>query len=400
MKKLITIISFIFTLSLTTPIYADYITAYIWPKELEVHAEPNKESRTFDKVYGGQEIEVVEQKDDWAKICITLDSYGWINAYDFEYRVYSSGDADTYDYNYSYSDDYDDTYDYSYYYNDDSEVEEYSDDDEEVLYDSSYYYDEEDEIPEVYYYYDEEADETVYYYDEEDEETGETVRHTTTTSGDTTGSSIVEYAQKFVGNPYVWGGESLTEGADCSGFTQAVFSDMGIDIGRTAAEQAEGGEEVDLDDIQAGDILYYYNDEGRIGHVTIYNGDGTVTHASNPENGIRISDVNYRTPAGARRYWTTALEEEEDEAITCASEYDEEDYNNDEEEGNDEIIYYENDEEIVDEEDSLAEDDYEETDDSQIENIEEEESEQDDESEDKNEESEYDYEDEDEESES
>ena len=353
MKKLITIISFIFTLSLTTPIYADYVTAYIWPKELEVHAEPNKESRTFDKVYGGQEIEVVEKKGDWAKVCITLDSYGWINAYDFEYHVYDSDESynngDDSLYNYSYSDDYDDNYDYSYYYNEDEE-----DIPEEAYYDSSYYYDEDEEVPEVYYYYDEEADETVYYYEEEDEKTGETVRHTTTTSGDTTGSSIVEYAQQFVGNPYVWGGESLTNGADCSGFTQAVFSDMGIDIGRTAAEQAEGGEEVDLDDIQAGDILYYYNDEGRIGHVTIYNGDGTVTHASNPENGIRISDVDYRTPAGARRYWT---EEENEE---------EEDYNNEEENNNDneelniddDDIEYINDEsdleKEVDEEDSLA----------------------------------------------
>ena len=354
MKKLITIISFIFTLSLTTPIYADYVTAYIWPKELEVHAEPNKDSRTFDKVYGGQEIEVVEKKGDWAKVCITLDSYGWINAYDFEYHVYDSNESynngDDSLYNYSYSDDYDDNYDYSYYYNKDEDIPE------EAYYDSSYYYDEDEEVPEVYYYYDEEVDETVYYYEEEDEETGETVRHTTTTSGDTTGSSIVKYAQQFVGNPYVWGGESLTNGADCSGFTQAVFSDMGIDIGRTAAEQAEGGEEVDLDDIQAGDILYYYNDEGRIGHVTIYNGDGTVTHASNPENGIRISDVDYRTPAGARRYWT---EEENEE---------EEDYNNEEENNNDndneelniddDDIEYINDEsdleEEIDEEDSLA----------------------------------------------
>ena len=358
MKKLITIISFIFTLSLTTPIYADYVTAYIWPKELEVHAEPNKESRTFDKVYGGQEIEVVKKKGDWAKVCITLDSYGWINAYDFEYHVYDSDESynngDDSLYNYSYSDDYDDNYDYSYYYNEDEDDEEEKDIPEEAYYDSSYYYDKDEEVPEVYYYYDEEADETVYYYEEEDEETGKTVRHTTTTSGDTTGSSIVEYAQQFVGNPYVWGGESLTNGADCSGFTQAVFSDMGISIGRTAAEQAEGGEEVDLDDIQAGDILYYYNDEGRIGHVTIYNGDGTVTHASNPENGIRISDVDYRTPAGARRYWT---EEENEE---------EEDYNNEEENNNDneelniddDDIEYINDEsdleEEVDEEDSLA----------------------------------------------
>jgi hypothetical protein len=358
MKKLITIISFIFTLSLTTHIYADYVTAYIWPKELEVHAEPNKESRTFDKVYGGQEIEVVEKKGDWAKVCIALDSYGWINAYDFEYHVYGSNESynngDNSLYNYSYSDDYDDSYNYSYYYNEDEEEENYNLPDE-AYYDSSHYYDDDEEVPEVYYYYDEEADETVYYYEEEDEDTGETVRHTTTTSGDTTGSSIVEYAQQFVGNPYVWGGESLTNGADCSGFTQAVFSDMGISIGRTAAEQAEGGEEVDLDDIQAGDILYYYNDEGRIGHVTIYNGDGTVTHASNPENGIKISDVDYRTPAGARRYWT---EEEEEEDYNNEDEEENNDNDNKELNIDDDEIEYINDEsdleEEGDEEDSLA----------------------------------------------
>lgn len=321
MKKLITVLCFTFILLLlSTPVYAEYKTAYIFPKELNVHTQPNEESRIMDKVYAGQEVEVVDVQGDWAKICITLDSYGWINAYFFEYHIYDDGNYDDssssdyyYDDNYYYDD-----YDYSsceYHYSE--ETVEYSED-EEI-----------DE--EVHYYYDEESDETVYYYDEKDEDTGEVTRHSVTTSGNTTGTAIAEYAQQFVGNPYVWGGESLTNGADCSGFTQAVYADMGISIGRTAAEQAEGGEEVSLDDLQAGDILYYYNDEGRIGHVTIYNGDGTVTHASNPENGIKISDIDYRIPAGARRYVSNDSDEDSYEELDAAGE--EED-----------IVYYDDDE--------------------------------------------------------
>ena len=115
------------------------------------------------------------------------------------------------------------------------------------------------------------------------------------------GSSIVNFATQFVGNPYVWGGTSLTNGADCSGFTQSVFANFGISIPRTAAAQASSGTPVDLSEIQAGDLLFYYGDSG-IGHVTIYMGNGQVVHASNASTGITISDYGYRTPCSARRY--------------------------------------------------------------------------------------------------
>lgn len=117
-----------------------------------------------------------------------------------------------------------------------------------------------------------------------------------------TGMEIVNFATQFVGNPYVWGGTSLTNGADCSGFTQSVFANFGISIPRTAAAQASSGTPVDLSDIQAGDLLFYYGDSG-IGHVTIYMGNGQVVHASNASTGITISDYGYRTPCSARRYW-------------------------------------------------------------------------------------------------
>ena len=113
---------------------------------------------------------------------------------------------------------------------------------------------------------------------------------------------LVNYAKQFLGNPYVWGGTSLTNGADCSGFTQSVFANFGISIPRTAAAQASSGTPVSLSDIQAGDLLFYSNGSG-IGHVTIYMGNGQVVHASNSNTGIIISDYGYRTPVSARRYW-------------------------------------------------------------------------------------------------
>ena len=124
----------------------------------------------------------------------------------------------------------------------------------------------------------------------------------TSSSSSTLGQSIVNFATQFVGNPYVWGGTSLTNGADCSGFTQSVMANFGISIPRTAAAQSGSGTPVDLSEIQPGDLLFYSGDGG-IGHVTIYMGNGQVVHASNPSTGITISSYGYRTPVSARRYW-------------------------------------------------------------------------------------------------
>ena len=97
-------------------------------------------------------------------------------------------------------------------------------------------------------------------------------------------------------------GTSLTNGADCSGFTKSVLANFGIGISRTAASQSGGGTAIDLGSIQPGDLLFY-SDGGSIGHVSIYIGNGQVVHASNPTNGIIISSYGYRTPVSARRYW-------------------------------------------------------------------------------------------------
>ncbi|OYP45675.1 hypothetical protein CG709_03825, partial [Lachnotalea glycerini] len=113
--------------------------------------------------------------------------------------------------------------------------------------------------------------------------------------------AIVSYALQFVGNPYVYGGTSLTNGTDCSGFTQSVFGDNGISISRTSRDQGAGGREVALSDIQPGDLLFYSNGSS-INHVALYIGNGQVVHASTEKTGIKISNAFYRTPCKAVSY--------------------------------------------------------------------------------------------------
>lgn len=113
----------------------------------------------------------------------------------------------------------------------------------------------------------------------------------------TLGASIAAYALQFVGNPYVSGGTSLTNGADCSGFTWAVHQHFGISIPRVSTAQANGGKEVSVSSMLPGDIIYYGN------HVAIYIGNGRVVHASTQKTGIKTDRYNYRTPITVRRYW-------------------------------------------------------------------------------------------------
>ncbi len=112
---------------------------------------------------------------------------------------------------------------------------------------------------------------------------------------------LVQYAKQFVGNPYVWGGTSLTKGADCSGFTLSIYKKYGVSLPHHAASQAQMGTKVDYNSAQPGDLVFYAKN-GRINHVAIYIGNGQVIHASSPKTGIKISSWNYRTPAGIRRY--------------------------------------------------------------------------------------------------
>ncbi|AOZ97635.1 NlpC/P60 family protein [Butyrivibrio hungatei DSM 14810] len=115
-------------------------------------------------------------------------------------------------------------------------------------------------------------------------------------TGSATGSNIANYACKFVGNPYVPGGTSLTDGADCSGFVMAVYKAYGISVPRTSWAQGSYGREVSYADAQPGDVIYYG------GHVGIYIGGGQIVHASTQKTGIKYSPATYRSIISVRRY--------------------------------------------------------------------------------------------------
>lgn len=107
---------------------------------------------------------------------------------------------------------------------------------------------------------------------------------------------LCQYAKQFLGNPYVWGGTSLTKGADCSGFVLSVFKKYGVSLPHSSRAQANSGSGIDASDLLPGDLVFYAKG-GTINHVAIYIGNGQVIHASSPKTGIKISAYNYRTPA-------------------------------------------------------------------------------------------------------
>ena len=107
--------------------------------------------------------------------------------------------------------------------------------------------------------------------------------------------SVVSYATQFVGNPYVWGGTSLTKGADCSGFTMSVMANYGVYLPHSSKAQANCGTRVSASEAQPGD-LFFYGSGKSINHVAIYIGNGQIVHASNKKTGIKISNAFYRSP--------------------------------------------------------------------------------------------------------
>ena len=117
---------------------------------------------------------------------------------------------------------------------------------------------------------------------------------------DTSYSDVASYAVQFVGNPYVYGGTSLTDGADCSGFVQSVYANFGVSLPRTAPAQSTVGYSVPVDQIQAGDIISYgYN--GNVSHSALYIGDNTIVHASTPALGIRTDSMYIMPIVSVRR---------------------------------------------------------------------------------------------------
>lgn len=109
------------------------------------------------------------------------------------------------------------------------------------------------------------------------------------------GQAVVDYACQFIGNPYVWGGTSLTNGADCSGFVQAVYAHFGISLPRTSAEQRNAGVSVSYSEAVPGDVICYD------GHVGIYAGNGQIVNAMNERDGIGICSATYTNIITVRR---------------------------------------------------------------------------------------------------
>lgn len=112
-------------------------------------------------------------------------------------------------------------------------------------------------------------------------------------SSDEARGEVLQYAKKFLGNPYVWGGMSLTNGCDCSGFAQQIFANFGYTLPRTSRQQAKAGTRIPVQEAKPGDLLFYQRESGFIYHVMIYLGDGKVIHAGSEATGILISDFNY-----------------------------------------------------------------------------------------------------------
>ena len=110
-------------------------------------------------------------------------------------------------------------------------------------------------------------------------------------------AQIANYAVQFVGNPYVWGGTSLTNGADCSGFTMSVMAHFGVSLPHSSSAQAGCGRSIKSSQMRPGDLVFYSGSGGGINHVALYIGNGQVVHASSKRTGIKISSWNYRSPS-------------------------------------------------------------------------------------------------------
>ncbi len=344
-----------------------YNVARIQVEELVVRLEPSTESEAIASVYQNEEIEVVLYGDDWMKVALDADTYGYVQSDYVEYITYYPT-AKTLAELEAEETVEEDTYEESLYEEELSEEEFYEEESyEENIYVEETYVNEtesvvteteaaveEDEDEDNVYYADASSIEYDFYYDanegvyvtiedgeistlsetsavidstdSEDEEAvffedpdeyygtseeteteaekTETKSTTTSTTSDASvGESIVSYASEFLGNSYVYGGTSLTDGCDCSGFVQSVYANFDIDVSRTAEDQASSGTVVDTDDLQEGDLLFYSSDGETIDHVAIYTGDNTIIHAANEDRGIVTDYADYDTIVSAVRYY-------------------------------------------------------------------------------------------------
>ena len=293
---------------------AAYNVAMVHPTDLNIRSDANEDSEVLATAHEKDELEVVAWNGDWMKVALGGDVYGYVNAYYVDYKTYyptaetieeeqarlSAEQEAAEAADYEASDDTaealpEETYEEPVVDgSSDTEEASYPDGSDETTWTETPATDETvwTEAPETEAPYTE-APETEAPYTEAPE------TEAPSTSG--VGQQIADFAVQYVGNPYVWGGTSLTEGADCSGFVQTVFANFGLYLSRTAESQSYGGTSISLDNLQPGDLLFY-NSTGSIDHVAIYIGGGQIVHAANSRSGIIISNAYYQTPVCARRY--------------------------------------------------------------------------------------------------
>ena len=314
---------------------AAYNVAMVHPTDLNIRSDANEDSEVLATAHEKDELEVVAWDGDWMKVALGGDVYGYVNAYYVDYKTYyptaetieeeqvrlSAEQEAAEATDYEVSDDTAESLPEETYeeptVDDSSDTEEasYPDDSDETTWTEAPATDETvwteapaeteapyTEAPETEAPYTE-APETEAPYTEAPETEAPYTEAPETEAPSTSGvgQQIADFAVQYVGNPYVWGGTSLTEGADCSGFVQTVFANFGLYLSRTAESQSYGGTSISLDNLQPGDLLFY-NSTGSIDHVAIYIGGGQIVHAANSRSGIIISNAYYQTPVCARRY--------------------------------------------------------------------------------------------------
>ena len=327
-----------------------YNVAVVNAEALNIRTAPSEESDVIDVAEQSQELEVVDTSGDWATVALGNDVYGFIHPDYCEYKTYYPT-AVTLEEEAAREEAMRRAEEAKAQAAEEASYEEAADNGEEVSEDTSYSeesvstdtsYDDGRASTDTSYddgsastdtSYDNGSTSTDTSYDNGSASTdtsydngstgtdtsydnGSTGTDTSydngSTSTDTTtdssandsslGQQIADYAVQFVGNPYVYGGSSLTNGTDCSGFTMSVMANFGIGLARTAADQSYGGTSVAISDIMPGDLLFYSDGSG-ISHVALYIGGGQIVHAATESQGIIISNYNYDAPVCAARYW-------------------------------------------------------------------------------------------------
>ena len=327
-----------------------YNVAVVHAEALNIRTAPSEESDVIDVAEQSQELEVVDTSGDWATVALGNDVYGFVHPDYCEYKTYyptavtleeeaareeAMRRAEEAKAQAAEEASYEETADNSEAVSEDTSYSEESGsadasyDDGSASADTSYddgsasadtAYDNGSASTDTSYdngsastdtSYDNGSTSTDTSYDNGSASTdtsydnGSASTDTTTDSSasdSSLGQQIADYAVQFVGNPYVYGGTSLTNGTDCSGFTMSVMANFGIGLARTAADQAYGGTSVAISDIMPGDLLFYSDGSG-ISHVALYIGGGQIVHAATESQGIIISNYNYDAPVCAARYW-------------------------------------------------------------------------------------------------